>query len=118
MTPDEYQRFTRETATYPGVGTSSPEAIIYCALGITGEAGEIAEKIKKVIRSGGGFKALDDQRSEFEGDLVKEIGDVCWYLARLSDELGYSLEQIFKLNADKLRSRKDRGVINGSGDNR
>lgn len=118
MTPDEYQRFTRETATYPGVGTSSPEAIVYCALGITGEAGEIAEKVKKVIRAGGGFDALDTNRDHYEADLVKEIGDVCWYLARLSDELGYSFEQIFQLNADKLRSRKERGVIDGSGDNR
>jgi NTP pyrophosphatase (non-canonical NTP hydrolase) len=117
VTPNEYQRFTRETATYPGVGTAAPEAIVYCALGLTGEAGEVAEKIKKVIRAGGSFTALNDL-SAIEADLVKEVGDVLWYCSRLLDELGIDLEQAMQMNKEKLLSRKERGVIQGSGDNR
>lgn len=98
---DDYQDKTGETAVYP-----EDSAISYLALGLNGEAGEVAEKIKKSIR--------DDKELELE----KELGDVLWYLARLADELGYDLSEVADTNLDKLLDRKDRGKIHGDGDNR
>lgn len=110
---DDYQLATAETAIYPGAGLGNVEALSYVALGLTGEAGEIANKVKKILRDSGG-----NVTSEVAKELSKEIGDVLWYLTRLADEVGYSLSQISQENVDKLRSRKVRGVISGSGDNR
>ena len=118
---DRYQEFTRTTAIYPGNGTGSPEALTYCILGLGGESGELQEKFKKLIR-GGGFNALvqlaraadsTDQRA-----LAKEAGDVIWYVARLLDELGMKFSEVMRTNVDKLSSRKTRGVLHGSGDDR
>lgn len=118
---NDYQAFTRTTAIYPGKGTGSTEAIVYCLLGVIGEGGEIADKVKKLIR-GGGFDALNQLAGAAGGtttdDIVKEIGDVLWYVARLSDELGVSLEEVARHNVEKLTSRKQRGVLHGSGDSR
>lgn len=100
---NHYQNKTEETAVYP-----KDEAIHYLALGLTGEAGEVAEKIKKSIRDD---KDLDD-------GMKDELGDVLWYLARLADELGFELDEIADNNLDKLFDRKERGKIHGSGDNR
>lgn len=83
--------------------------IYYMTMGMTGEAGEIANKIKKVMRDGA---ALDKQ------DIAKEIGDVLWYCAGLCTVLGIEFEDVAELNIEKLKSRKERGVIGGSGDNR
>lgn len=97
-----------ETAVYP-----EEYRIIYPALGMTGEAGEVADKVKKVIR---------DNNSEFTDDkkreIAMEISDVMWYCATLANDLGYTLEEIGIMNIEKLKSRKERGVIGGSGDNR
>lgn len=109
----EYQQSTRATAIYPGATLGDLDAVAYLTLGLTGEAGEIANKVKKVIRDGGGIIS-DDRR----GEVVKEIGDVLWYLARLTDELGFYLEDIADANIEKLNDRRDRGVLQGSGDNR
>lgn len=117
MTPNDYQDFTRTTALYPGATNRTPEAIVYCALGLAGEAGEVSEKLKKLIRAGGGFDALKDIMP-YRDELLKEIGDVLWYCARLSDELSFDLESTMRRNMEKLASRKERGVIQGSGDNR
>lgn len=87
--------------------------VLHWVLGLNGEAGEAAEKVKKIIRDKGG-KITDDDRKE----LAKELGDVLWYLAVFAHDLGFSLEEVAQNNLDKLKSRKDRGVLTGSGDNR
>ena len=107
MTLNEYQQAALETAVYP-----EQYNIIYPALGMTGEAGEVADKVKKVIRDYGSLT------SERKREIVKEIGDVLWYCATLANDLGYSLEEVGIMNIEKLKSRKERGVIGGSGDNR
>lgn len=109
MTPNEYQQKALETAIYPNVGNN----LIYPVLGISGECGEISEKVKKIIRDKGGVLAEQDKK-----DIAKEASDVGWYLAALANELGYTLEEIFQMSIDKLQSRKERGVLSGSGDNR
>lgn len=109
MTFDEYQTKSRVTALYPNAGKD----FIYPTLGMVGEAGEVADKIKKVIRDKGGVM---DEHTKIE--IGKELGDVLWYLAQLGTELGVTLDVIAQQNLDKLMSRKERGVISGSGDNR
>ena len=108
MTLNEYQQKALETAVYP-----QEFKIIYPSLGLTGEAGEFADKVKKVIRDNGG-QFTEEKRLE----LAKEIGDVMWYCATLSHDIGYTLDEIATMNYEKLSSRQKRGVINGSGDNR
>lgn len=108
MTLDEYQQKALETAIY-----SREFAIIYPALGMCGEAGEVADKVKKVIRDNG-----DEFTAEKKSEIAKEIGDVLWYCAPLSDDLGYSLNEIAEMNYTKLKSRQQRGKLGGSGDNR
>ena len=108
MTINEYQNLALETAIYP-----RKYKVIYPALGITGEAGECSDKIKKVIRDNNG-EFTDEKKKE----IAKEIGDVLWYCAALANDIGYSLDEIANLNIEKLQSRKVRNKINGSGDNR
>jgi NTP pyrophosphatase (non-canonical NTP hydrolase) len=103
----DYQRRSRTTAVYPNAGTN----ITYPALGLCGEAGEAAEKVKKAIRDDGG--ELTPARREA---LAAELGDVLWYLAQLATEAGLDLDEIAEENLDKLLSRRDRGVLQGSGD--
>jgi NTP pyrophosphatase (non-canonical NTP hydrolase) len=109
MTFDEYQKKSRKTAQYPDAGSN----FVYPTLGLAGEAGEVAEKIKKVIRDDGG-EVLPLKKKEIE----KELGDVLWYVTQLATELGLSLEEIADKNIEKLYSRLDRGQLGGSGDNR
>lgn len=113
MDATEYQEFTSQTAIYPHSGTGRSEAILYCLLGLSGETGEICEKVKKVIRGGG-------EPSDLAGDpaIGKELSDVLWYLARLSKEFGFTLQEVIEANVEKLASRKARGVIQGEGDDR
>jgi len=101
---DDYIEFVKSTKVYP-----EKNAIIYPTLGIAGESGEIAEKVKKWLR---GDKELDKK------ELIKEAGDVLWYITSLADDLGYSLRDVFYYNIEKLQSRKERGVQKGDGDNR
>ena len=108
MNANSYQQWTLSTAIYPGAGTSNDSELSYLALGLNGEAGEVADKIKKHLRDG----KLDI------GGIIYELGDVCWYVARLADSLGYSLEDILEINHSKLESRKTRNVLTGSGDAR
>ena len=109
MELNHYQSESRKTALYPDVG-SNP---IYPTLGLVGESGEIADKVKKVIRDKQGFF---DKESR---DAIKyELGDVLWYISQLSSEFGYELEEIASANLQKLNSRKIRGKIQGSGDDR
>lgn len=112
---DEYQLLAAETAVHPGsdAGYGGIEAIVYLSLGINGEAGEVAEKVKKVLRDKQGKFSQEDKH-----DLARELGDTLWYLARLSDVLDYSLQEIAQINLDKLKDRKARMVLSGSGDSR
>lgn len=109
MNVNDYQTAALTTAIYPNQGQN----IIYPVLGLLGEAGEVAEKVKKVIRDSDGV--LDDPTRD---KIALELSDVCWYLATVAYELDYSLEEIFQMNLDKLNSRKERGVLGGSGDDR
>ena len=108
MNANSYQQWTLSTAIYPGAGTGNDSELSYLALGLNGEAGEVADKIKKHLRDG----KLDI------GGIIYELGDVCWYVARLADSLGYSLEDILAINNAELESRKTRDVLTGSGDER
>ncbi len=87
--------------------------LLHLVLGLCGESGEIAEKFKKLVRDHDSDEAKIDR-----DDIKKELGDVMWYVAVLADYLDISLEDIAKANIEKLASRKARGVISGSGDNR
>lgn len=108
MTLNEYQEGARTTAIYP-----QESQIIYPTLGLTGEAGEVADKVKKVIRDNNG--AFDDERKH---QIALELGDVMWYAASLAHDLGYTLEEVCQMNLDKLASRMQRDKIHGSGDHR
>lgn len=108
MTLNEYQARALSTATVePG------KRLVYTTLGLNGEAGEVAEKVKKIIRDKNSVVG-DAERTEIQ----KELGDVLWYLAVLSDTLGLDLESVAQMNVDKLKSRNQRGVLHGNGDNR
>ncbi|MEO1003903.1 MAG: nucleoside triphosphate pyrophosphohydrolase family protein [Cyanobacteria bacterium J06638_7] len=102
-----YQRRSRQTARYPDAGANP----IYPTLGLCGEAGEVADKVKKVIRDRGG-----EFGPEVISALELELGDVLWYVAQLASELGLDLEQVAQANLTKLASRAARNVISGEGD--
>jgi NTP pyrophosphatase (non-canonical NTP hydrolase) len=104
----EYQRFSRRTAEYPREAW-----LTYPALGLAGEAGEVAEHAKKAIRDDAGM-VTDERRSA----MAKELGDVLWYVSQLASELGLELDRIARDNLEKLFSRQRRGVLSGSGDER
>lgn len=87
--------------------------ILYPALKLNGEAGEVAEKVGKVLRDDGGLFS-DEKRK----DIALELSDVLWYIAALADSLGYTLDEVGEMNIAKLADRKARGKIGGSGDNR
>lgn len=110
MTFDEYQKTSRQTALYPGILGKN---FVYPTLGLVGEAGEIAEKVKKVFRDNNG-EMTEERRAVIAG----ELGDVLWYLAQIATELDLSLDTIAAENINKLLSRKERGVLHGDGDNR
>lgn len=113
MSFQTYQEATLDTAVYPGAGEGDLGAIVYTTLGLAGEAGEIPNKVKKILRDSGGTITKETREA-----ISKEIGDVLWYVARLADELGYNLGYIAEENLDKLESRVARGVLGGSGDDR
>lgn len=108
MNLSDYQKAAGTTAIYP-----EQYRVFYPALGLAGEAGEIANKVKKILRDTNGV-VTEDRRSELAG----EIGDVLWYAAALASDLGLSLEEIAAENLSKLFDRKERGVLGGSGDHR
>lgn len=103
MTFNDYQAAAKKTAIYP-----EQHRVIYPALGLAGEAGEVAEKVKKWIRDG-----------NLDPDAVKkELGDVLWYVAAVASDLGLTLDEVASANVQKLESRAARGTLGGSGDNR
>lgn len=105
----EYQQQSATTAIYPAIG----HRVTYPALGLSNEAGEVLGKIKKVFRDKEGVFNEDTT-----ADISKELGDVLWYIAQVATELGIDLDDVAQANIDKLFSRKERGVLQGSGDNR
>jgi NTP pyrophosphatase (non-canonical NTP hydrolase) len=104
----EYQRLSRRTAEYPREAW-----LAYPALGLAGEAGEVAEHAKKAIRDDAG-QVTDERRAA----MAKELGDVLWYVSQLATELSLDLDEIADANLQKLLSRQRRGVLSGSGDDR
>ena len=104
-----YQKKARLTAQYPNLGSNN----IYPTLGLVGEAGEVAEKVKKVIRDKNGVFDEDSKKG-----IKKELGDVLWYLSNLCTEFNFSLEEVALQNIDKLKLRVANGCISGSGDDR
>lgn len=113
MELNQYQEKAGGTAEYPDRGNN----FVYPTLALSDEAGEVAGKIKKLIRDKHKFTPaeLDDEERQ---ELKKEIGDVLWYVAMFSEEIGFSLQEVAEANLEKLQSRKERGAIGGSGDNR
>lgn len=103
-----YQMKTSETAVYPaGIG------LTYTSLGLAGEAGEIANKVKKVYRDDNGV--LTNERRE---QLKDELGDLLWYAAQFAEVIGVSLSDVAECNLRKLESRAARGTLQGDGDKR
>ena len=105
---DMYQKVAKTTAIYP-----REQAIIYPTLGLTGEAGEVANKVKKIIRDG-----TNKNNENLVQEISSEIGDVLWYIAVLADDVGVKLSDIANNNLVKLENRKKKGTIHGSGDDR
>lgn len=106
---NDYQKRAILFAKYPEIG----EHFMYPVLGLCGEAGEVAEKVKKLFRDNGGH-ITDD----FVDSLTKELGDVLWYVSAIAYEFGLTLDEVADKNIDKLSCREKRGKINGSGDER
>lgn len=102
---------TESRKTYSDIKTDDP--IVYPTLGLVNEAGEVAGKIKKIFRDKGGVISEADRQM-----LKGELGDVLWYLTQICTNLDLTLEEVAEANLDKLFSRKERGVIGGSGDER
>ena len=115
LTLDEYQAEATEFAFYS-------MALVYPVLGLTGEAGEVSEKLKKLIRDNDLDFTQDDITEQMEWRdkqaMAYEMGDVLWYLANAANDIGYSLEEIAQMNLDKLKDRSQRNKLRGSGDNR
>jgi NTP pyrophosphatase (non-canonical NTP hydrolase) len=121
-----YQEVATKSAIYPGQGT--PLGLAYCALKLNGEAGELAEHVGKAMRDDGlipydpgtavvylEHAKLTDGRKAL---IIKEVGDVLWYLSAICNELGISLAEAAMINLEKLKDRTDRDALRGSGDER
>ncbi len=106
---DEYQEEALKTAVYPDKGKN----FVYPTLGLAGESGEVAEKVKKIIRDKKGVIGEEEKLA-----LKKELGDILWYIATLSKELGLTMNEVAVMNVEKLKSRHERNMIHGKGDNR
>ena len=122
---DFYQRIATKSAIYPGKET--PLGLAYVALKLNGEAGELAEHVGKAMRDDGFFDSPDGEGWDTAGEqltperkalIIKEIGDVLWYLSAACNELGISLSEAALKNLEKLCDRSEREVLQGSGDER
>tara|TARA_R100000789_G_C2882789_1_gene115046 strand:- start:173 stop:490 length:318 start_codon:yes stop_codon:yes gene_type:complete len=105
MKMNDYQKRAIKTAIYP-----TDYRMVYPALGLAGESGEVCEKVKKYLRG--------DDSPNLRKDIEKELGDVLWYVANLASDLGLHLDNIATKNLDKLRDRERRDVLQGDGDER
>lgn len=106
----DYEAMVNKTAIYPGRMQNST---MYPTLGLCGEAGEVAEKVKKIFRDKGGMYSQFDKE-----EILKELGDVQYYVTALAQELGFGLSDVMEANSKKLLSRLERNKIHGNGDNR
>ena len=113
MRLNEYQVEAFKTAVYPHHGEQELPGVLYAILGLAGEAGETANKIKKVIRDDGGVLSVYNKHA-----VKEELSDCLWYLAALATELDFTLDEIAEANLAKLKSRQQREVLGGNGDNR
>lgn len=112
LTMNDYQADTAATAIYKW-------KVVYPALGLASEAGEVCDKIKKLIRDHGIDQGgLEDLKDAQRVAIASELGDCLWYIAALSRDLGISLNEVAHINLEKLKSRQERGKLEGSGDNR
>lgn len=109
MRNEDYQKATQEFALYP-----KKDAIDYLVLGLASEAGEVAGKLSKLLR--GDF--TEDQHQQWAEEMDKEMSDCLWFISQYCNETETSIGALMELNINKLRDRKNRGVIKGSGDNR
>lgn len=105
----EYQYEAEKLAIYPNVG----ENIVYPTLGLVGEAGEIANKVKKITRDDGG--EITEERAD---QLLAELGDVLWYVAMIATELRWGLDYVAQVNLARLQNRAENGTLQGDGDER
>ena len=110
MTLNDYQGKALFYDQCPVIGGQSA---LYPIMGLSGESGECLEKMKKLFRDHN-----NEMTVEYKNEIVKELGDVFWYLAVAANKLGFSLQDIAQSNLDKLKSRKERDKIQGDGDNR
>lgn len=108
MDVKKYQEIIKKTAVFP-----KEIGLTYCTMGLCGEAGEVAEKMKKLFRDKGGVVT-----EEFKQDVKKELGDVVWYVTALAKELDLTLEEILEANYEKLMKRRATNTLHGDGDNR
>ena len=113
MRLSEYQDDSSQTAIYPGALTGVRPAMNYAVLGLVGEAGELANKVKKIYRDD-----IDETSDEFREAVKQELGDVLWYVARVADEFGLELDDVAESNLSKLFARQEAGTLGGSGDSR
>lgn len=121
----EYQKIIEKTAVFP----KKQIGLAYCGLGLTGEAGEVAEKIKKLYRDHnlGEYRSFKDWFThnnelqfvkDYKKDIVKELGDCFWYCTAIANEIGVSIEEVMEANYNKLIKRRETNTLHGSGDNR
>ena len=115
MQISDYSKQALSTDSFDDTKPKDPgsHAFLSKILGLTGEAGEVAEKMKKILRDKDGQMTEDDKR-----EIAKELGDILWYINSTARYLGFSLEEVAQMNLDKVLSRKARGKTHGSGDNR
>lgn len=115
MTFKEYSNIARQSDVYPKIDRPHPDGVgserlpVYPALALGGEAGEFSEKIKKAWRDGTVLNPIE---------AAKELGDILWYIDAAAKDMDITLQQVAQMNIDKIASRRVRGVLAGSGDNR
>jgi NTP pyrophosphatase (non-canonical NTP hydrolase) len=113
MNLDKYQKRAAEFDLFETTVDLKSPGFLEKVLGLVGEAGEAADKIKKIIRDKGGYASEEDREA-----IAKELGDVLWYVANVARYLNIPLSEIAEGNIDKLTSRKKRNKLHGEGDNR
>ena len=110
---NQYQEQAKNYDLFKPTGNYNTVSFIEKVLGLSGEAGETADKIKKILRDKEGKISAEDRK-----EVVKELGDVLWYLAAIATYLDVDLEEVARGNIEKLESRKQRNLLHGEGDNR
>ena len=113
MNIDEYQEKAKKYDFFEETEDFNKVAFLEKVLGIVGEAGETADKIKKIIRDKSG-KPTDGDKVE----ITKELGDILWYLVNIARYMGVTMTEVAQMNLDKLESRRERNKLHGEGDNR